>query len=265
MRHRGIIRLVGVYEDGDCVHLVTDLCTGGELFDRIVERRAASSDRGDGGAPCFAEDNAARVMRQVLFAVSYMHGLDIAHMDIKPENILYETADPDSPVRIIDFGMSRRHRGIIDRPVGTPYYMAPEVLVGRYGKSCDMWSLGVIAYILLVGYPPFNGSSDYEVFYAVRSGRYCFDPEDWGGVSAEAKDFIHGLLRLDPRKRLTAQQSLHHPWILRHALLAEEDGTLKEEGRVVLQDKSCTESVCKGHAPSLLQVKEVQSLLHFSS
>ncbi len=154
--------------------------------------------------PFFAEDNAVRVMRQVLFAVSYMHGLDIAHMDIKPENILFETTNVNLPMRIVDFGMSRRHRGIIDQPVGTPFYMAPEVLAGRYGKSCDMWSLGVIAYILLVGYPPFNGSSNYKVFYAVRSGGYCFDPEDWGGVSAEAKDFIHRLLRLDPRKCLTA-------------------------------------------------------------
>ena len=177
MRHRG----------SDCVHLVTDLCTGGELFDRIVER--ASPDRRDGGgggcAPSFAEDDVARVIHQVLSAVSYMHSLDITHMDIKPENILLETTNGDSPVKIIDFGLSRRHCGIVEWPVssdvvGSPYYIAPEVLA----RSCDLWSVGVIVYILLAGYPPFNGSSNDEVHDAVRSGRYRFDPDDWSGVSS---------------------------------------------------------------------------------
>ena len=182
MQYRSIVRL-----DSDCIHLVTDLCTGGELFDRIVER--ASPDRRDGGgggcAPCFAEDDVARVIHQVLSAVSYMHSLDITHMDIKPENILLETTTGDSPVKIIDFGLSRRHCGIVEWPVssdvvGSPYYIAPEVLA----RSCDLWSVGVIVYILLAGYPPFNGSSNDEVHDAVRSGRYRFDPDDWSGVSS---------------------------------------------------------------------------------
>jgi serine/threonine protein kinase len=252
MQYRIIVRLVDVCEDGDCIHLVTDLCTGGELFDRIVER--ASPDRRDGGggggcAPCFAEDDTARVIHQVLGAVSYMHSLDIAHMDIKPENILFETTDGDSPVKIIDFGLSRRHCGIVERPVssdvvGSPYYIAPEVLARRYGKSCDLWSVGVIVYILLAGYSPFNGSSNDEVHDAVRLGRYRFDPNDWSGVSVEAMDFIHRLLQLDPRKHMTAQQSLHHPWMVRHGLCTEDDCMMKEKGQVFLQDKSCTDFVC---------------------
>jgi len=161
MQYRSIVRLVDVYEDGNCIHLVTDLCTGGELFDRIVKR--AAPDRRDGGgcgrcAPCFAENDAARVIHQVLGTMSYMHGLDIAHMDIKPEIILFETTNGDLPVKIIDLGLSRRHRGTAERPVSdaveSMYYTAPEVLAGRYGKSCDLWSVGVIAYILLARYPP---------------------------------------------------------------------------------------------------------------
>jgi serine/threonine protein kinase len=104
--------------------------------------------------------------------------------------------------------------------------------------------VGVIVYILLAGYPPFNGSRNDEVHDAVRSGRYRFDPDDWSGVSVEAMDFIHRLLQLDPRKRMTAQQSLQHPWMVRHGLRMEDDGMLKEEGQVVLQDKSCTDFLC---------------------
>ena len=152
MQYRSIVQLVEVYEDGDCIHLVTDLCTGGELFDRIVERVAPN--RRDGGgcgrcAPCFAEEDATRVIHQVLSAVSYMHGLDIAHMDIKPEIILFEMTDGDSPMKIIDLGLSWRHRRTAERPVsdavGSTYYrgevrqVLQPVVGGRHRVHTPGW------------------------------------------------------------------------------------------------------------------------------
>jgi len=142
MKHRSIVQLVDVFEDADYVYLVTDLFEGGELFDKIVEK--SSNDNSD--IVCFAEDEAARIMYQLLTAVSYMHKRNIVHRDIKAENILFETENEDSPVKIIDFGLSRKHRSGRQRPmttaVGTPYYVAPEVLRRRYDKSCDIWSVG---------------------------------------------------------------------------------------------------------------------------
>ena len=218
-RHRNIVRLVDAFEDEDYVHIVTELCTGGELFDRIVARSTAGR-RGGNDAPCFAEDEAARVVHQILSAVSYMHERGIVHRDIKPENILFEDADDGSPIKIIDFGLSRRHSDGVEPPmssvVGTPYYIAPEVLLKKYDKSCDMWSVGVVAYTLLAGYPPFNGSNNGEVCDAVRLGRYRFHSEEWSRSSRESRQFIRQLLQKDPRKRMTAREALEHPWIRTH-------------------------------------------------
>mmetsp|Transcript_26104 Transcript_26104/g.41133 ORF Transcript_26104/g.41133 Transcript_26104/m.41133 type:complete len:388 (-) Transcript_26104:150-1313(-) len=213
MKHRSIIRLADVHEDAEYVHLVTDLCEGGELFDRIIEK---CDD--DNGTACFSEDEAAKIIYQILTAVSYMHTRGVVHRDLKPENVLYETADEDSPIKVIDFGLSREHREGFEPPmstvVGTPYYIAPEVLKGRYGKSCDLWSVGVISYILLCGYPPFNGANNNEVHAAVQRGRYRFPSAEWSGTSREAKDFIRRVLQKDPRKRMNAEHALNHPWIV---------------------------------------------------
>ncbi|KAL3783719.1 hypothetical protein ACHAW5_008799 [Stephanodiscus triporus] len=223
MRHGSIIRLVDVFEDADYVHIVTDLCQGGELFDKIVEK---SSD-GDNDAPCFEEGAAARVVYQILSAVSYMHERGIVHRDIKPENILFETAHEDSRVKIIDFGLSRKHfqnaEGPMSTLVGTPYYIAPEVLLRKYDKACDLWSIGIIAYIMLCGYPPFNGATNRQTHESVLRGRYEFHAEDWKYISGVAVDFIRRLLQLDPSQRMTVQQALHHPWIVKHACCAMND------------------------------------------
>jgi len=213
MKHRSIVHLADVYEDAEYVHLVTDLCEGGELFDRIIEK---CDD--DNGTPCFSEDEAAKTIYQILTAVSYMHTRGIVHRDLKPENVLYETTSEDSPIKVIDFGLSCEHRGGFEPPmstvVGTPYYIAPEVLKGRYDKSCDLWSMGVISYILLCGYPPFNGANNDGVHAAVQRGRYRFPSAEWSGTSREAKDFIRRLLQKDPRKRMNVEQALNHPWIV---------------------------------------------------
>lgn len=238
LRHPGIVRLVDAYEDETYVHIVTDLCEGGELFDRIADRiadRAAGrDDRGGGSAPCLAEDEAARILRQVLVSVSYLHCRGVVHRDIKPENLLFATAAAGSPVTLVDFGLARRRagrRGVMRARVGTPYYMAPEILRRRhagYDELCDMWSLGIVAYVMLCGYPPFNGHTDSEVFAAIRRGRCRFAKDDWSGVSREGKDFVRRLLRREPGSRMTAAQALEHPWIRKHA---DSDVEMSDEDR----------------------------------
>jgi len=217
MKHRSIVQLIDVYEDDDYLHIVTDLCKGGELFDKIVEKKSNADD----GAPCFEEGEAAGLLHQILTAVSYMHKHGIVHRDIKPENILFETTDKNSPIKIIDFGLARKHFGNRGEPpmsniVGTPYYIAPEVLGRKYDKSCDLWSIGVLTYILLCGYPPFNGANTNELHDSVRRGKYNFPAEDWSGVSLEAMNFIRRLLQMDPGQRMTAEEALDHPWMTRH-------------------------------------------------
>jgi calcium-dependent protein kinase len=221
MKHDNIIHLKDVFEDDEYVHIVTNLCTGGELFDKIIQHSEDS---------CFIEEHkAARIIYQVLNAVAYMHTKNIVNRDIKPENILFESTNEDSTVKIIDFGLSRKHNVHTEKPmtafVGTPYYIAPEVLKKKYTKSCDLWSIGVIAYALLCGYPPFNGPDNDAVLDAVRRGRYVFASHDWLCRSRESRDFIRHLLQKDPRKRLTAIQAMNHPWIRMHMSAAQDSTT----------------------------------------
>jgi calcium-dependent protein kinase len=137
------------------------------------------------------------------------------HRDLKPENFLFSTKSEDAVIKIIDFGLSRHDTAtkIMNTKVGTPYYVAPEVLNREYTKSCDIWSIGVITYILLCGYPPFYGDTDNQIFDSVRTARFDFPSPDWDGISEAAKDFICALLRKDPSKRLTAAEALQHAWI----------------------------------------------------
>lgn len=212
LNYQRILQLDDVFEDSQYVHLVTELCTGGELFDKIVEKTSK-------GSGCFSELEAARMLHQLLEAVSYLHQNNIVHRDIKPENILFETKDEDSDIKLIDFGLARKHKSReapMTTIVGTPYYLAPEVLAKSYDKAVDLWSIGVIAYILLCGYPPFNGASNKEVYASVKRGLYHFPLAEWGHVSHAAKDFVVRLLQTDPRCRMTAEQALSHPWIVRH-------------------------------------------------
>jgi calcium-dependent protein kinase len=194
-----------VFEGTRHLHLVQELCTGGELFDRIIARGH------------YSENDAAILVRKILLAVKHCHDRDICHRDLKPENFLFQTKDEDAELKVIDFGLSRMDdglsAGVMTTRVGTPYYIAPEVLGRHYDKSCDLWSIGVITYILLCGYPPFYGDTDPEIFASVRAGRYDFDSPEWTYVSNEAKDFISNLLLLKPSQRLTAEEALRHPWL----------------------------------------------------
>lgn len=208
--HPNIIQLVEVHEDQKYLHLITELCTGGELFDRIIEK--TQSEEGH-----FSERDAANLVGRILDAIAYCHDQKgIVHRDLKPENFLFSNRDEDAVIKIIDFGLSRHDdmkAGIMNTKVGTPYYVAPEVLNREYTKSCDIWSIGVITYILLCGYPPFYGDTDNQIFDSVRTGRFDFPSPDWDGISDSAKDFICSLLKRDPSKRLSASAALEHKWI----------------------------------------------------
>lgn len=208
--HPNIIKLVEIHEDAKYLHLITELCTGGELFDRIVKKTQTVEGH-------FSEHDAAYLVRDILDAINYCHTeKKIVHRDLKPENFLYLTEDEDSPIKIIDFGLSRfddQSSGIMKTKVGTPYYVAPEVLNRHYTKFCDMWSIGVITYILLCGYPPFYGDSDTQIFSSVRAGKFDFPSPDWDDISEQAKNFIANLLRMVPEERLSASAALNHKWI----------------------------------------------------
>jgi calcium-dependent protein kinase len=201
--HPNIVKLLEIYEDDRCYYLIQEYCSGGELFDKIQEFHS------------FSERQAAEYMRQILSAIHYCHEKGIVHRDLKPENLLLESKKANSQLKIIDFGVSMKYKKgeKMHEKYGTPYYIAPEVLQRNYDEKCDVWSCGVILYILLCGYPPFNGPNDVEIMKAVKNGKFTFDDPDWKMISPEAKSIITKMLMLSPNKRVSAREALEDPWI----------------------------------------------------
>lgn len=209
--HPNIVRLEEVYESHSEIYLVQELCLGGELFDRLDEQPDYH----------YTEAECARLVKQMLSAVRYLHSRGIIHRDLKLENFLFSSTDAtDSELKMIDFGLSKHfHFGEEQHEaVGTPYTVAPEVIKGRYDERCDIWAIGVIAFLLLSGEPPFGGCGGPEPLMTVRanilSGSYEFSPPDvWSQVSDFARDFIRELLVTDPQKRPTARTAQKHAWL----------------------------------------------------
>lgn len=205
MDHPNIIKLYETFEDHQYVYLVMEMCKGGELFDSVI------------AAGHFTEAQVAIVMQQILRAVNYMHQNGVVHRDIKPENFLLLTNDPieTNTIKVIDFGLAARcgPNEVLTTKAGTPYYVAPEVLHGRYDRMVDLWAVGVIMYILLCGYPPFQGDTDQEVLRAVLASNWNFRSKEWKPVSNEAKDLIRKLLKVKPTERYAAEPALNHSWI----------------------------------------------------
>ncbi|KAL6620779.1 hypothetical protein ACP70R_035918 [Stipagrostis hirtigluma subsp. patula] len=201
--HAGIVELRGAYEDRHSVNLVMELCEGGELFDRIIARGH------------YSERAAAALCRQVVSVVHTCHSMGVMHRDLKPENFLFLNKREDSPLKATDFGLS-----VFFKPgeqfrdlVGSAYYVAPEVLRRRYGAEADIWSAGVILYILLSGVPPFWAENEDGIFDAILRGHIDFTSDPWPSISNSAKDLVKKMLRQDPKERLTAAEILNHPWI----------------------------------------------------
>jgi len=207
--HPSIIHTCEIFEDKKNVHIVTEMCYGGELFDKIV-------DNAEKGRQCLSEDETVTIIHSLLEAVSYLHKNDICHRDIKPENILFEKKGDVASIRLIDFGLSIRHRSgqkPLSSMVGTSYYMAPQVLEGSYDKSCDIWSIGVMTYVMLTGRPPFNGPNDDAIFNKIKAAELDFNSPVWDEISEAAKDFIRCLVKTDPLARWNAEMALQHSWL----------------------------------------------------
>ncbi|KAK7392872.1 hypothetical protein VNO78_21322 [Psophocarpus tetragonolobus] len=202
-KHGNVVSLKDTYEDDTAVHLVMELCEGGELFDRIVARGH------------YTERAAAAVTKTIVEVVQMCHKHGVMHRDLKPENFLFENKKETAPLKAIDFGLS-----VFFKPgekfneiVGSPYYMAPEVLLRNYGPEVDIWSAGVILYILLCGVPPFWAETEQGVAQAIIRSVVDFKREPWPKVSDNAKDLVKKMLDPDPKRRLTAQEVLDHPWL----------------------------------------------------
>lgn len=211
--HPNVVILKEVVKTPTTLYLIMELCEGGELFDRIV-------DKGK-----YPEEEAKVLIARLVGALAYLHDLGIVHRDLKPENLLFQSKRDDAEIKIIDFGYAGFYTAAgLTGLCGTPDYVAPEVLswyapddrivMGTpYGKPCDMWSIGVIVYILLCGFPPFYAEDEDALLRLVQAGKFSFPVPHWNGISTQAKRFIKQCLDVDMETRLTAVDALQHPWI----------------------------------------------------
>eukprot|EP00252_Welwitschia_mirabilis_P011567 TRINITY_DN2584_c0_g2_i1.p1 TRINITY_DN2584_c0_g2~~TRINITY_DN2584_c0_g2_i1.p1 ORF type:complete len:543 (-),score=99.08 TRINITY_DN2584_c0_g2_i1:457-2085(-) len=209
---QNIVELKGAYEDKHSVNLVMELCAGGELFDRIIAKGH------------YSERAAANLLRQMVNVVHTCHSMGVIHRDLKPENFLFLSKDENSPLKATDFGLS-----VFFKPgdtfkdiVGSAYYVAPEVLRRHYGSEIDIWSAGVILYILLSGVPPFWAETESGIFDAILRGQIDFESEPWPSISSSAKDLVKKMLKQNPKERLSAAEVLSHPWM-------KEDGDASDK------------------------------------
>lgn len=218
VEHPNILRLIRHHHEGDKVFLVTELCEGtsplfprppltpnpgGELFNRIIQREF------------YSERDAQAVLRSVASALKLLHSRKIVHRDLKPENILFLTTAEDSPIKLADFGFAKQlDEEYLKTGLGTPNYIAPEILLRQpYNEKVDVWSFGVITYVLLCGYPPFYEDEQASLFDKIKAGKFSFDSPYWDSISVEAKDLITQLLVPDPHGRLSIEQALLHPFL----------------------------------------------------
>ena len=219
LSHPNIMQIFEVFDDNTNVYIVSEYCKGGELFDII-------STKGS-----FTEKDACVIMKQLMSAICYSHQNNIVHRDLKPENILMDNDTDDLTIKLIDWGCAQTIKSAKQskQADGTAYYIAPEVLKGEYDEKCDIWACGVIFYILLCGYPPFNGETDDEIYEAVLSGKFQFPEEDWDQVSQDAKDLIKKMLTKDPKKRISALYSMQDVWFKKNEEKSEYDKKLAKK------------------------------------
>ena len=205
--HPNIIKLYEYFESPNSLYLIMEECYGGELFDRIMEHIEKKE--------MYTEKEAAEIIRQVMSAVEYCHNNGIVHRDLKPENLLYlkKGSEENNPLKVIDFGLSQTldTKKILSSKVGTAYYVSPEILAGKYTEKCDIWSAGVILYVLLSGEPPFNGPSDGAIYSKIKKMKFDFPAHKWKSISSEAKDLLSHMLATE-NERYSASQVLAHPW-----------------------------------------------------
>jgi len=237
--HPNIISLKEIIDTKNCLFIVTELVTGGELFDKIVELGQ------------YSEKDAALLVGKMVSAIAYLHDKGIVHRDLKPENLLLKDNENISEVKIADFGLSKIVNAsmMMQTACGTPGYVAPEVLNATgYVKEVDMWSIGVITYILLCGFPPFYNENLPELFEQIMKADYDFPEDYWKDISETAKDFIRKLLVVDTSKRMSGKTALQHPWLTGSApdRALSSRNTKKMEGYVAERKQQSRSSAIKG-------------------
>ena len=202
--HPGIAKVYEGFERKRHVYLVMEYCSGGDLRARFP----------------YTEHQAAVIVKQIVSAVTYLHSKNVVHRDLKLENVVFVDESPTSSVKLIDFGLATKYLSdeykMMRERVGTLYSMAPQVIQGVYDKACDLWSVGVITYMLLSGgEPPFDGDTRRQMIDSIMRCQYSYSEENtaWKTVSQDAKNFIDALLKMDPKERLTARRALRHPWL----------------------------------------------------
>jgi calcium-dependent protein kinase len=199
--HPNIIKLFETYEDENNYYLVMEHLIGGDLFSRIERMKEIN------------EAYIALIFYKIISAINYCHSIGVVHRDIKPDNILFEDESDDAEIKILDFGLSRKfsqNYSIMHSFIGTPYFVAPEVIKQEYNYNCDMWSIGATAYMLFTGQPPFNDNTRDKVLKSIQTDQPDFSKVKWGHVSNAAVDFVKKLLVKNPKQRMTSQEALKH-------------------------------------------------------
>ena len=202
--HPNIIRIIETYRTASKLYIVMELCTGGELFDKLYDQEDSK----------FSEDSARSLVNKMVSALNYLHQAGIAHRDLKLENFIFTNKSENAEIKLIDFGYSQNYlsQDHMNSIVGTAYYIAPEVLEGDYTKECDIWSMGVILFMMLSGRCPFGGNDDDEIQDAVRNGKLKFNQKHWGDITPDAIDLCQKMMERNVSSRLDCKGVLNHAW-----------------------------------------------------
>ena len=250
--HPNIVRYYETYNDNTYFHIVMELCTGGDLFSRTNNNNNNSDNKKRNlNIP---EREARHLIYKITSAIVHCHSLCIVHRDLKPENILFENNSQFSDIKVIDFGLSRKHLSEDDlhSVVGSPFYVAPEVLSGNYDEKCDVWSIGILTYCLLAGCPPFFSTNKEEVFKKIKFQVLKFPEDKFKGISENAKNFLKNVLVKNPKKRPTAMEALNETWFQAELIDEINDKELQY---------SCLEKINNFHKPFTFTKRVIELLI----
>jgi len=243
LQHPNICRVCEVFREQSKMFIVMEEMAGGELLDRMLDKQK------------YMESEAKQAIRDIASGIKYCHDNHVVHRDLKLENLLYTDHTENAVLKIVDFGFSKitdQGNKLMTTACGTPEYVAPEVLSRQpYTEKCDLWSLGVITYILLCGYPPFSYPNASLLYKAIGEGDFHYVEDEWSHISMQARDLINKLLVVDPEKRLSASEVLEHPWLN----VQEEDHDLffaqanlekyKVSGHLMVVCRTCVLLCCR--------------------
>ena len=254
--HPNIVKYYETYNDNKHFHIVMELCTGGDLFSRTTN---INNNNNNHHTPkkrslSIPEKEARHFIYKITSAIVHCHSLCIVHRDLKPENILFENNSQFSDIKVIDFGLSRKHLSEDDlhSVVGSPFYVAPEVLSGNYDEKCDVWSIGILTYCLLAGSPPFYSTNKEEVFKKIKFQVLKFPDDKFKNISENAKNFLKNVLVKNPKKRPTAMEALNDPWFQAEFIDEINDKELHY---------SCLEKINNFHKPFTLTKHVIELLI----